>query len=318
MDIRVDRKSAIKKLKSLVITQKNGIETFRAKLEKKWASDFVPNRVEKAEQKINGVVCDILSPEVFASKRILIYVHGGSFVGGSRDSWRSFCSIIANATSSRVIVPEFRLSPSYPFPYSLEDIEKVLNAILDAENHSEIIIAGDGSGANLATALMFKLDTTERKKISKLILFSPWLDLTTKTLSNKKLSDEVLSNEDLRYAADLYTYSSNLENILVSPLRATEKDFENFPEVYIQCGGKELLLSQAEQFYDMLDCYKIRVTLDVIPNMMFMFQFADDLLMESHVAVEKIGKYLNQNSKLSTKEKDERTKLMKANNILVD
>ena len=116
MEIKVDRKAAVKKLKALVLSPKNEVEAFRSKLEKKFKADFIPNHVERTEKKIGGVKCDILVPEIFASNRIVIYVHGGSFVGGSRDSWRSFCSIFANAVSAKVVVPEFRLAPSYPFP----------------------------------------------------------------------------------------------------------------------------------------------------------------------------------------------------------
>ena len=131
MEIKVDRKAAVKKLKALVLSPKNEVEAFRSKLEKKFKADFIPNHVERTEKKIGGVKCDILVPEIFASNRIVIYVHGGSFVGGSRDSWRSFCSIFANAVSAKVVVPEFRLAPSYPFPSSIEDVEKVFSGILE-------------------------------------------------------------------------------------------------------------------------------------------------------------------------------------------
>ena len=112
MEIRLDKKAAVKKIKSLVLSSKGDIEPFRVKLEKNFKTDFLPNRVERTEKSYFGVKCDILSPEVFASNRVVIYIHGGSFVGGSRESWRGFCSNFAHAVSSRVVVPEFRLAPS--------------------------------------------------------------------------------------------------------------------------------------------------------------------------------------------------------------
>ena len=148
----------------------------------------------------------------------MIYVHGGSFVGGSRDSWRSFCSIFANAVSAKVVVPEFRLAPSYPFPSSIEDVEKVFSGILEDDESKEIILAADGSGASIALGLMLRTEEKKRSLVSKIILISPWLDLSTENLSNKKIRDEILGNEDLRHASDLYTYSSNLKNIQVSPV----------------------------------------------------------------------------------------------------
>jgi acetyl esterase/lipase len=323
MEIRVDRKAALKKIKTLVLSPKNDIETFRTKLEKKFKSDFLPNRVELIEKKIGSVKCDILVPEVFASNRVTVYIHGGSFVGGSRDSWRSFCSVLATATSSKVIVPEFRLAPSYPYPASLEDLEVIFDFLHNedeiSENKNEIIFAADGSGASIATGLLFRVG--ERKKIvSKLILFSPWLDLSfdTSAFPSKKAKDEILSSEDLKCAAELYTYSSNLSNLFVSPLQATQKEFENFPEVYIQCGKKEILFQQAQRFCDLLNSCRIKFTLDAVDDMMYMFQMADEFLTESHFAVERVGNFVNQRNGLTEKEKKEREHLLRENNIIVD
>lgn len=319
MEIRVDRKAAVKKIRALVLSQKSEIESFRAKLEKRFSSDFIPNRVERTEQKIGGVQCDVLVPEAFASRRVMIYVHGGSFVGGSRESWRSFCAVLANAVSSRVIVPEFRLAPSYPYPSSIEDLENVLSAVLEGNDGGEIILGADGSGASIAMGLLFGAEEKRRAAVSKLILFSPWLDLSFENplIANKRLRDEVLSVEDLRYAADLYTYSSNLVNCKVSPLRALEKDFAGFPEVYIQCGEKEILLQQSQQLCEMLRRCNVTATLDAVPGMMFMFQMADEYLAESHGAIERIGSYINSQGSLTERELAERRRLMRENNIQI-
>ncbi|MGN0728659.1 alpha/beta hydrolase fold domain-containing protein [Treponema sp.] len=318
MEIKLDRRAAVKKLKALVFSPKNEVEIFRSKLEKKFKSDFIPNHVELSEKNIGGVKCDVLVPELCASSRVIVYVHGGSFVGGSRDSWRSFCSILANAASSKVVVPEFRLAPSYPFPASMEDVEKVLGEILDSENFSEVILAADGSGASIAMGLMLRTEEKKRSMVSKIVLFSPWLNFCGEKFSDKKIRDEVLSSEDIRHAAGLYTYSSNLENVQVSPLKASEEEFSNFPEVYIQCGEKEILLEDAETLNQRVLYAGGKCTLDVWPGMMFMFQMADEFLLESHSAVEKVGHYINKQSGLSDDEIKERERLMRENNMTVE
>lgn len=327
MEIRLDKKAAVKKIKSLVLSSKGDIESFRVKLEKNFKTDFLPNRVERTEKSYFGVKCDILSPEVFASNRVVIYIHGGSFVGGSRESWRGFCSNFAHAVSSRVVVPEFRLAPSYQFPASLEDIECVIRGIIAEGNAAvmmdesaaapDIILAADGSGASLAFASLFKMDEEKRKSISKLVLFSPWLDLSfdSPIFTDKKSRDKIITAKDIRYAAEQYTYTSNVSNILVSPLKASEKDFFNFPEVYIQSGENELLLSQAEHMNDLLTCYGIDCTLDVAPGMFYLYQMAGDSLLESSFAVERAGKYVNKRADLTDKELLERERLIKENNI---
>ena len=330
MEIRLDKKSALKKIKALVLSSKTEVETFRTKLEKNFKAEFLPNRVERNEKSFFGVKCDVLIPQVCASSRVVVYIHGGSFVGGSRESWRSFCSCFAHAASSRVVVPEFRLAPSYQYPASIEDIECVMRGIIAEANAAkltddgapapEIILAADGSGASLAYAVLFRMDEEKRKNISKLVLFSPWLDLSydSQVFSEKKSKDKVLNPRDIRYAAELYTQASNLSSVDVSPLKASESNFVNFPEVFIQCGENEILLSQAQQMDDLLTCYGIECTLDVVPGMFYMFQMAGDTLLESSFAVESAGKYVNKRADPTDKERMERERLIKENNITRD
>lgn len=317
MEIKVDRKAAVKKLRSLVLFPKNGIEAFRSKLEKNFDVVFLPNRVENTEKVYAGVKCDCLIPEAFVSHRIMLYVHGGSFVGGSRESWRSFCASLANACMSKVVVPDFRLPPSHPFPAGLEDVQSVFrmmkaeeevliqnsfnskssdaNSDISSDVAPEIILAADTSGASILLALMFGFSEKLRKSVSKIILFSPWLNLGTddSVISSKKKHDEVISSEALRFAADLYTYSSNIKNILISPLNASPEDFKFFPEIYIQNGEKEILLEQTHNFKKLLDEANVKNIIDVFPKMMYMFQMADEFLPQSHLAIENIAKWIN-------------------------
>lgn len=327
MEIRLDKRAAQKKVKALVLSSKAEIETFREKLEKNFRTEFLPNRVERSEKSYFGVKCDVLSPEVFASNRIVVYIHGGSFVGGSRDSWRGFCSSFAHAVSSRVIVPEFRLAPLYQYPASIEDIECVMRGIISEANAAtlndekggfpEIILAADGSGASLAFAVLFRMDPEKRKNISKFIMFSPWLDLTYENsiFTDKKSKDKILFSKDIRYAAEQYTDSSNLSSVDVSPLMAKDNNFENFPEVFIQCGKNEILLSQGEQMDDLLTCHGIDCTLDIVPDMFYMFQMAGESLLESSFAVERAGNYVNKRADLTDRELKERESLIRENNI---
>jgi acetyl esterase/lipase len=305
--MKSNRKEAIKKIKSLVFTPKDEVESFRKKMDSNFSTIFLPNKVERKERNYNGVQCDLLIPEIYASHRVLIYIHGGSFVGGSRESWRGFCSSLANAFSCKVVLPEFRLPPSFPYPAALEDVQTVFRMVKTEEDVSiqmnssdksekpEIMIAADGSGSSIAMALMFSLSEKFRESINKIIFFSPWLDMTSDSLSSteKKQKDEVFSANDILHAVELYTYSSNVKNPAISALKAGPEMFNSFPEFYIQLGEKELLLSQSEDFVDLLEHAKIKCTLDVVPKMMYMFQMVDEYIPEAHLAIERIAKYIN-------------------------
>ncbi|MBO5136951.1 MAG: alpha/beta hydrolase [Spirochaetaceae bacterium] len=294
-----DIKKAVKKLRTLVIFSKQEPDPFRKKLEQTFASVYLPARVECKQVRHGGVPCDVLTPEVVASKRTIIYIHGGSFVGGSRSAWRSFCASLAAESSSKVILPEYRLAPQYAYPAALEDIQAVFRDLyiqMQAAGTSEpeLIIAADGAGGSIALALIQTLKESYRQFVRNVILFSPWLDISNNSscATSKKTRDGIICSECIKRSADLYTYESNLTNPLVSPLLMSQEKLAEFPPVYIQCGGNELLLEDIKKFYQrLIDC-NCNAVLDVWPSMMFMFQMAHEYLPQAHFAVQRVGKYI--------------------------
>lgn len=353
MNINTNRRAAIKKLKTLVLNPKIEIYDFRDSIEETFSCETLPNNVECMESEPGGIKCDLITPVVYASNRIIFYIHGGSFVAGSRSSYRGFCASLANDSSCRVALPEFRLAPEHPFPSSVDDLlsafrtvyaeekaaarlestasneqagksslfakgESILRASQeDGKTDANIIIAADGSGASLAVALMFRLTGDLLKSVKKVVFFSPWLDVsrTSPILSGKRVVDEVLTGDSMRRSSDLYTYDNNSDNIFISPLKAPAKNFEGFPPFFIQMGEKEILLQQATAFKELLSQARVECTLDVWPNMIYMFQFADDFLNESHLAVEKVGKEISKKQDEAEEDEFMRKEILSRNNI---
>lgn len=233
-----DRKGAIKKLKLLAYGGKTPVETFRSKLDERFKTVFNPNGVERTEYKYGNIDCDVLAPEIYSSNRVMLYIHGGSYVGGSRAAYRSFCSSLATKCFCRVVVPEYRLAPTYPFPAANEDIQAVFRSLFTEEQIScslnvekgqkpklpEIIVAADSSAASIAISLILNLRDRYRNCIKNLVLFSPWLNVSSesKLLTAKKAKDEIITGDILRKSSLIYTYESNTGNPFISPLLADD------------------------------------------------------------------------------------------------
>lgn len=311
MNSSKNRQGAIKKLKTLLFTPKSELESFRQKIDETFSSVYLPNGVELKEKNYGGIKCDVLSPELYASNRVLIYVHGGSFVAGSRASYRPFASTLANACAAKVVLPEFRLAPAFPFPNGLEDVEAVFQNVFTEQSVSlslsdddgspknpELIIAADTTGASLALPAVSQSDKKFKSSVKKIVLFSPWLNFAEddEMFTQKKVQDEVFTADSIRLCAENYTYEENWKNPLVSPLKMTQEMLSDFPEVFIQCGKKEIFYDDDVIFSDILKNAGVKCELDVWENMMSAFVLADDFLEESHLAVEKVGKMFTQQS----------------------
>ena len=305
-----DRKGAIKKLKLLTYNSKSNLEVFRRKLNDAYSVAILPNNVERSEHKYGGINCDVLSPEIYASNRVMIYIHGGCFSGGSPAAYGNFCSSLATKCFCRVIIPDFRLAPEHPYPAANEDIQSVFRAVFTEEQITsalntekgeksalpEIILAADGSGASILCALIFNLRDRYRACIKQILLFSPWLNLSqnSRLLTERKVSDEVMTGDVLRRGSSDYTFSQNTQIPFVSPLLADDEMLRHFPPVFIQMGSKEILLEDAIEFRRRMFALGNKCELDVWDDMMFMFQMADEFLYESHLALDKVGKVITE------------------------
>ncbi len=285
------------------------IADFRKKIDDTLSSVFMPDYVQVEEKSWKNISGYQIIPDVFVSHRVLIYIHGGAFVAGSAKAYLSFASTLANATSARTVVPEFRLPPSHPFPAGIDDIKEVFRTVYTDESVAismksesgsgeekkpEIIIAADDSGASLAMALLLELKGRFRDCIRQVFLFSPILNIadTNPLFTAKKAKDDIYTAEGLRRCADLYTYAENRTNPQVSSVYITTDQLENFPPVFIQTGEKDYLLDDAICLQSVLKGSNVECTLDVVPDMIHLFQLDDDNLSEAHLSIEKCGKLI--------------------------
>ena len=287
----LNKRAAVKKLRNLVFSQKSDLTAIRAKIEKQFTKLVLPNQVDCRNTTVHGLTCDMLIPQVSSNKRMILYIHGGSFMGGSRLSWRNFCASLANETSSRVLVPEFRLAPEYAFPAALEDITAVYKRMCD--HQVDIFIAGDGSGGAIALAAALSLPKQLRHFFKGMILFSPWVDLsfTSGNFSEKSI-DPINNVDSLRYCGAYYTYSANLDNPLVSPLQAASTHFSDFPPVFIQAGSTEVILPGIKKLADKMQEAGVDCTLKIWDGLFHFFQFVDEYVPQAHLSIGEVGQFV--------------------------
>lgn len=110
---------------------------------------------------IHGVQTDVITPTagVAAHKRdkVLINLHGGGFVFGSR-LWGVIGSIpVAHVGGYQVISVDYRLGPEHRFPAASEDVTAVYAELLNTYRSENIGIYGCSVGALLTTQAVASL-----------------------------------------------------------------------------------------------------------------------------------------------------------------
>ena len=137
-------------------------------------------RVTRSRERLGGVPATWFVPP---SPRpgVVLFLHGGSYIFGSVEtSHAEMAAGIAERSGRKLVGIDYRLAPEHPYPAALEDALAAFGALLDrGVSASEIVVAGDSAGGNLALALQLALrDRGFQAKAA--VLFSPWLDLAAR------------------------------------------------------------------------------------------------------------------------------------------
>lgn len=204
--------------------------------------------------------------------KVILYCHGGGYTSGNLGYARVLAAKMANATGCEVLAFQYRLAPEFPYPAALEDAleawEYLMHQGWGAKN---VILAGDSAGGNLALELTLALKEAGRFLPGRLVLFSPWTDMTASGASytHREALDPVLTEQYIRSVRSAYAPGVDYSQPQFSPLFA---DLSGLPPTLIQVGEREILASDSEQLQKALIAAGVPCVLQSWPDMWHVFQ----------------------------------------------
>ncbi len=107
-----------------------------------------PEGVTVADRAIAGVPCRAYTAG--GSEALVLYIHGGGFVVGGRESHDDVCAELCERTGLDVIAVDYRLCPEHPHPAAYEDCRAVYKAVAEGRR---VVLVGDSAGGNLCAAV---------------------------------------------------------------------------------------------------------------------------------------------------------------------
>lgn len=197
--------------------------------------------VTEQDSTVAGVPCRLLLPDG-ASRGLLVYVHGGGFHGGSFATHASFLRSLATALKRRIVFPLYRLAPENPFPAGLDDVTNVLASVLSEAD--DVLLAGDSAGGTLALGAWQRL---REKRLTGLLLVSPWLDLTASSPTVDDAPHDYLEGDVVRRLADAYLAGAEAHSPLASPAFA---ELTGLPRTLVASGGEEAFRGEIAAFVE--------------------------------------------------------------------
>jgi epsilon-lactone hydrolase len=269
------------------------IDEFRARIETLLAPYGPPEGTRTEPLVADGVPCEwVAGPGAIRHDRVLVWFHGGTYVGGSCSSHRGLAARLSSAAGCRVLTVDYRRAPEHPFPAAVDDAVAVVRWLLrQGFSGHEVAVGGDSAGSALAVAVSLAQRDASQTQPAALVLLSPWTDLafTGPSFLASESRDPWMSGPRLRRSAGLYLGSGDAKDPRASPLYA---DLHGLPPLLIQVGGDEVLLDDATRFAQRAATAGVAVDLEVGEGLWHVWPLFAPALPEGRVALQRIGSWM--------------------------
>lgn len=199
------------------------------------------------------------------SDTIIIYLHGGAYINDPLLFHLKFIDKIVNNTNIDVYLPIYPLAPNHTY-------KETYNLLLDLyrkmiNKNKKIILIGDSAGGGLALGFTLYLKELKIKLPTKLILISPWIDITMSNNEIKKYEkiDPILSSYGLIEIGKIWAGDLDLKDYKLSPIYS---DMKGLPNTMIIAGKREILYPDIVLLEKKLKNSKVNTTL-ILENKMY-------------------------------------------------
>ncbi|MFD1911028.1 alpha/beta hydrolase [Halodurantibacterium flavum] len=179
-------------------------------------------------------------PATLHHDAVVLYLHGGGFVVGSRDSHHAICAELSAALGVALIAVDYRLAPEHRWPAPAEDCAAVLAALTGAGQ--SVILAGDSAGGQLAAGVALG---AERGALRGLALIYPTLGGDTCAGSYVEMAEAPgLTTADVLYYRAIL--AAPADDPVANPLLAA--DLSHLPPTFVTAARFDPLRDDAAAF----------------------------------------------------------------------
>ncbi len=242
----------------------------------------------------NEVTAEMQIPEGAVSDAVILYFHGGGYVGGSIASHRNLTGSLALASNCKVLSVEYRLAPESPHPAAVEDAINSYKWLLsEGYDPKKIAICGDSAGGGLAIAVQLKIRDEGLPLPAASAPISPWIDmgLSGDTMSTRQSRDPLIRLDLIReFKSQFLGPNNNSDDPYASPLQA---DLFGLPPMLIHVGDDEMLLSDSQRLAEKASAAGVLVTLEVWPEMIHVWHTFVGLFPEAQDGINRIAEFLS-------------------------
>ncbi len=257
-----------------------------------------PDGVTFEAVEVSGVAALWVRPDGAVSDAALLYFHGGGYVLGSPETHRNITAQLAQRLGCAVLSVHYGLAPERPHPAAVDDATAAYRWLLaHGFIPGRIAIAGDSAGGGLTLALLLKLRDEGVPLPAAAAPISPWTDLTLTSETMRTMADQdpMCNGAGLGRMAAWFVGDGDYEDPYVSPIFG---DATGLPPLLIQVGEIETLRDDAVGFGAVAVAAGVDCTVEVVPEMVHVFQAFAGVVPEADAALDRIATFLRSHMEL--------------------
>ncbi len=266
------------------------VEALRAELATRSLPDSATKLVRVSRAEGAPVPSFWIEPKDGAGGRVVLYLHGGSYLFGSHETHADTLARVALAAEARVLAPDYRLAPEHPYPAQLDDAVSVYRWLVGQTEPASVVVAGESAGGNLTMALLLALRDRGLPLPAGGAPISAWLDLaaTRPSIMNNAATDYG-DRETLLAQAALFAGGLPLDDPRVSPLFA---DLSGLPPLFIQAGAAERLVDENVELGERVRGAGGQAEVDLIPDHPHAPPFFAEWSPAARAGVDRLGAWI--------------------------
>lgn len=197
---------------------------------------------------------------------LIFYFPGGGFVDQPKAQHWSLIDKISTQTQTPVVMPVYLKASNYTCDQAYEEAIALYKQYIENYKISNIIFIGDSSGGTFALSLAMQLRHLDILQPEKLILISPFMDLS---MTNEEMkiyaeTDYMVGYDGLKVFSEKWAGERNIYDPIVSPLYG---NFIGLGEIIIFSGAKDMLHPDILKFEKRLIADKADYSLYIEENL---------------------------------------------------
>jgi len=253
-----------------------GFPRYRTKIEQRSypAPAPMPRKFSKLfrtqEQQVDGKPVFTIAPRHGEPAIHILYTHGGAYINALQWIHWEIIRKLVERLGARVTVPIYPLAPEHTYREAFAFLADVYRTVLQHAPDQPIVLCGDSAGGGFALAQAIHYRDLGLRLPDRLVLFSPWLDITMSNPDNALVEprDIMLGTPGLLQCGQWWAGGDDPRSPLLSPLFG---NLAGLPPMDVFMGTAELFVADGRKLKEKVSAIGGTVNLYEYPGAFHVF-----------------------------------------------